>query len=136
MRIVRYIIIFSFFIITGGYFVMAEKNNITSLKWKERLLLIHVINDNYLEQYANDFYHNHLCDFKNRHLKLLIFHHNQNNIYHIPDYMKDKQGIWLVGYDGFIAGHSADTSYFKQLFYDIDAMPIRQSEMQQQSSSC
>ena len=54
---------------------------------------------------------------------------NEVNDYIVPDKLKNKYGIWLIGYDGKVKGHSTDISLLKKIHHLIDKMPIRKREM-------
>ena len=43
--------------------------------------------------------------------------------------MKNKNGIWLIGYDGNVKDYSIDDSILLRLFNLIDSMPMRKNEM-------
>ena len=49
--------------------------------------------------------------------------------YIFPDKYKNKYGIWLIGYDSQVKGHSTDISLLKKIHHLIDKMPIRKKEM-------
>ena len=53
----------------------------------------------------------------------------KNKDYIIPKFIKNKNGIWLIGYDGNVKDYSIDDSILPRLFNLIDSMPIRQNEM-------
>ena len=51
------------------------------------------------------------------------------NNYIFSNKYKNKYGIWLIGYDGQVKGHSKDISLLKKIHHLIDKMPIRKKEM-------
>ena len=46
-----------------------------------------------------------------------------------PEFINNKYGIWLIGYDGMIKDYSSDDKIFLKLFDLIDSMPMRKSEI-------
>ena len=47
---------------------------------------------------------------------------------YFPDKYKNKYGIWLIGYDGQVKGHSTDISLLKKIHHLIDKMPIKKKK--------
>ena len=69
------------------------------------------------------------CEIEDRNLEIIFYKNFKNNDYSKPDFINNKNGIWLIGYDGLIKDYSSDDQIFLQLFDLIDSMPIRKSEM-------
>ena len=59
----------------------------------------------------------------------IIFFENFKNKHYTNDFIKDKYGIWLIGYDGNIKDYTEDDKIFLGLFDLIDSMPMRKNEM-------
>ena len=51
-------------------------------------------------------------------------------------YFKDKTGIWLIGYDGYIKAFSKDNSLLSDVYNLIDNMPIGKEEKKELISKC
>ena len=58
------------------------------------------------------------------------------NKYVIPERYKDKYGIQLIGYDVGHKSYSTDVLLLQEIHNIIDTMPIRQSEMAEQTKKC
>ena len=106
------------------------QEQIQSLSWNKRIVLfiskkkyVYYINE------VDDFFKKYSCENKIRNLKYIRIVGNEVNEYIFPDKYKNKYGIWLIGYDGQIKGHSTDVSLLKKIHYLIDKMPIRKIEM-------
>ena len=106
------------------------QKQIQSFSWKNRIVLfitkgkyIHFINE------VDEFFKKHRCENKIRNLKYIKIVGNEVNDYIVPDKLKNKYGIWLIGYDGKVKGHSTDISLLKKIHHLIDKMPIRKREM-------
>ena len=106
------------------------QKQIQSFSWNKRIVLfitkgkyVHFINevDYYFKKYS--------CENKIRNLKYIRIVGDKVNEYIFPEKYKDKYGIWLIGYDGQVKGHSTDISLLKKIHYLIDKMPIRKREM-------
>ena len=103
---------------------------IQSFSWKNRIVLfitkgkyIHFINE------VDEFFKKHKCENEIRNLEYIKIVGNEVNDYIVPDKLKNKYGIWLIGYDGKVKGHSTDISLLKKIHHLIDKMPIRKREM-------
>ena len=101
-----------------------------SFLWKNRIVLfitkgkyIHFINE------VDEFFKKHKCENEIRNLEYIKIVGNEVNDYIVPDKLKNKYGIWLIGYDGKVKGHSTDISLLKKIHHLIDKMPIRKREM-------
>ena len=84
---------------------------------------IHFINE------VDEFFKKHSCENEIRNLEYIKIVGDEVNDYIFPDKYKDKYGIWLIGYDGKVKGHSTDISLLKKIHHLIDKMPIRKREM-------
>ena len=103
---------------------------ISELNWKKRLLVISYQNeDNLVFIQTTKFISNNTRQIDDRNLEIIFFENFKNKQYTTPDFIEDKYGIWLIGYDGNIKDYSIDDSILPRLFNLIDSMPIRQNEM-------
>ena len=101
------------------------------------MLLINIDNtENELYQSLLKFQIEKFCEFEDRKLIGIKFEDGINNAYFTPDYISNKYGMWLVGYDGTVKGFSEDQSFLYQIFDIIDQMPMRQNEIQNNPSKC
>ena len=101
-----------------------------SFSWNKRIVLfitkakyVHFINevDNFFDKYK--------CENEKRNLEYIKIVGDEVNKYIFPDKYENKYGIWLIGYDGEVKGHSTDISLLKKIHNLIDKMPIRKQEM-------
>ena len=106
------------------------QKQIQSYSWNKRIVLfitkgkyIHFINE------VNDFFKKYSCENETRNLELIKIVGDEVNNYIFPDRYKNKYGLWLIGYDGQVKGHSTDISLLKKIHNLIDKMPIRKREM-------
>ena len=106
------------------------QKQIQSFSWNKRIVLfitkgkyIHFINE------VDDFFKKYKCENEIRNLEFIKIVGDEVNDYIFPDKYKNKYGIWLIGYDGQVKGHSTDISLLKKIHNLIDKMPIRKREM-------
>ena len=106
------------------------QKQIQSFSWNKRIVLfitkgkyIHFINE------VDDFFKKYKCENEIRNLEFIKIVGDEVNDYIFPDKYKNKYGIWLIGYDGKVKGHSTDISLLKKIHNLIDKMPIRKREM-------
>ena len=103
---------------------------ISELNWKKRLLVI-----SYENQYdqifikTKKFISDNKCEIEDRNLKIIFYENFDNKDYSKPEFINNKYGIWLIGYDGMIKDSSFDDKIFLKLFDLIDTMPMRKEEM-------
>jgi len=120
--------IFIILILFINFQIMAKQ--ISELNWKKRLLLISYQNDgDQIFIKTTKFISDNRCEIEDRNLQIVFFEKFKNKDYIIPKFIKNKNGIWLIGYDGNVKGYSIDDSILPRLFNLIDSMPIRQNEM-------
>ena len=120
--------IFIILILFINFQIMAKQ--ISELNWKKRLLLISYQNDgDQIFIKTTKFISNNKCEIEDRNLQIVFFEKFKNKDYIIPKFIKNKNGIWLIGYDGNVKDYSVDDSILPRLFNLIDSMPIRQNEM-------
>ena len=107
---------------------MAKK--ISELNWQKRLLIVSYENkeDELLIQ-TKKFIISNNCKINDRKLDIIYFEKFLNEKFETPKFIESKKGIWLIGYDGQVKGHSSDISLLKKIHHLIDKMPIRKKEM-------
>ena len=116
------------------------QKQIQSYSWNKRIVLfitkgkyIHFINE------VDDFYKKYKCENEIRNLEYVKIVGDEVSNYIFPEKYKNKYGIWLIGYDGQVKGHSTDISLLKKIHHLIDKMPMRKKEMidsPEQSGKC
>ena len=106
------------------------QKQIQSYSWNKRIVLfitkgkyIHFINE------VDNFFYKYKCENEKRNLEYIKIVGDEVNKYIFPDKYENKYGIWLIGYDGQVKGHSTDISLLKKIHHLIDKMPIRKKEM-------
>ena len=120
--------IFTILILFINFEIMAKQ--ISELNWKKRLLVISYQNeDDLVFIQTKKFISNNTCQIVDRNLEIIFFENFKNKQYRTPDFIKDKYGIWLIGYDGNIKDYTEDDKIFLGLFDLIDSMPMRKNEI-------
>ena len=106
------------------------QKQIQSFSWNKRIVLfitkgkyIHFINE------VDDFFKKYRCENEIRNLEYIKIVDDEIRDYIFPDKYKNKYGIWLIGYDGQVKGHSTDISLLKKIHQLIDKMPMRKREL-------
>ena len=103
---------------------------ISELSWEKRLLVI-----SYDEQEdqifikSKKFISDNKCEIEDRNLEIIFYEKFKNKDYVKPEFIDNKYGIWLIGYDGMIKDFSNDDKIYLRLFDLIDSMPMRKDEM-------
>ena len=110
---------------------------INSFSWDRRIVLLiseennlNVINE------TDNFFNRNSCENEDRNLEYIRIVGDDINKYIIPDRYKDKYGIWLIGYDGGDKSYSTNVLLLQEIHNIIDTMPIRRSEMAEQTKKC
>ena len=120
--------IFTILILFINFEIMAKQ--VSELNWKKRLLVISYQNeDDLVFIQTTKFISNNTCQIVDRNLEIIFFENFKNKQYTTPDFIKDKYGIWLIGYDGNIKDYTEDDKIFLGLFDLIDSMPMRKNEI-------
>ena len=110
---------------------------INSFSWDRRVvLLITKEKNDQLIMKTDNFFNRNSCENEERNLEYIRIVGDDINKYIIPDRYKNKYGIWLIGYDGGDKSYSTDASLLKEIHSIIDKMPIRRSEMAEQTKKC
>ena len=103
---------------------------ISELTWEKRLLIISYKNQNdQIFTKTKKFISDNKCEIEDRNLEIIFYEKFENKDYSKPEFINNKYGIWLIGYDGMIKDFSSDKKIFLQLFNLIDSMPMRKDEM-------
>ena len=134
LEMIKKICLLFIFIILSSISTSSEKidlqKQIQSFSWNKRIVLfitkgkyIHFINE------VDDFFKKYKCENEIRNLEYLKIVGDEVSNYIFPYKYKNKYGIWLIGYDGQVKGHSTDISLLKKIHNLIDKMPIRKREM-------
>ena len=103
---------------------------ISELSWEKRLLVISYEkkNDRIFIK-TKKFISDNKCEIKDRNLEIIFYKKFENKDYSKPEFINNKYGIWLIGYDGMIKDFSYNDEIFIRLFDSIDSMPMRKYEM-------
>ena len=105
-------------------------NQITELLWEKRLLIISYENmDDQILTKTEKFIFDNKCEIEDRNLKIIFYERFENKDFVTPNFINNKYGIWLIGYDGMIKDYSSDDKIFSRLFNLVDSMPMRKDEM-------
>ena len=103
---------------------------ISELNWKKRLLLVSYKNeDEKIFNESKKFISDNKCQIDDRNLEILFFKNFKNKYYSTPDFIENKYGVWLIGYDGNIKDYTEDDKIYLGLLDLIDSMPMRKNEM-------
>ena len=108
---------------------------INSFSWDIRIVLFIAKDIQFINE-TDNFFKSNSCKNKERNLKYIRIAGDDIDKYIIPDRYKNKHGIWLIGYDGGDKSYSTDASLLKEIHSIIDTMPIRRSEMAEQTKKC
>ncbi|MDC6448073.1 DUF4174 domain-containing protein [Alphaproteobacteria bacterium] len=107
---------------------MAEK--ISELSWEKRLLVVsYEKQDDQIFIKIKKFISDNKCEIEDRNLKIIFYEKFENENYSKPEFISNKYGIWLIGYDGMIKDYSSDDKILIRLFDLIDSMLIRKNEI-------
>ena len=103
---------------------------ISELNWKKRLLLVSYKNeDEKIFNESKKFISDNKCQIDDRNLEILFFKNFKNKDFSTPDFIENKYGVWLIGYDGNIKDYTENDKIYLDLFDLIDSMPMRKNEM-------
>ncbi len=112
-------------------------NEIFSLAGKQRLLIVaSENNEDSLISAVNSFYIINRCHIHERNLRIITFVDNYHPQFSIPTFATNQSGIWLLGYDGHVAGYSKHQELLSTVLDLIDDMPIRKKEILESTSAC
>ena len=102
---------------------------LSELSWEKRLLVVsYEKQDDQIFTKTKKFISENKCKIEDRNLEIIFYEKFVNKDYSKPDFMNNKYGIWLIGYDGMIKDSSSDDKIFLRLFDLIDSMPMRKDE--------
>ena len=103
---------------------------ISELNWGKRLLIVsYEKQDDQIFIITKKFLSDNKCEIEERNLEIILYESFENKDYSKPEFIDNKYGIWLIGYDGMIKDYSSDDKIFLKLFDLIDSMPMRKDEM-------
>lgn len=141
----KYFILLTF-LVFNGLLSMAQQNPLTKYQWKNRLLIIYSSksDNDKLQEQINKFRFS-TAEYNER--ELLVFHLSNNDFQNLNENvpvgssisaMKDFLSlqyeedfkVFLIGKDGGIKLKSKEVLSNQKLFATIDAMPMRQNEME------
>jgi len=124
--LMKYII----FIILSFISLAIMAKQISELSWEKRLLVVsYKKQDDQIFTKTKKFISDNKCEIEDRNLEIIFYEKFENKDYSKPEFINNKYGIWLIGYDGMIKDFSSDKKIFLQLFNLIDSMPMRKDEM-------
>ena len=100
------------------------------MSWKKRLFVVsYEKQDDLIFTKTKKFISSNKCEIEDRNLEIIFYEKFKNKNYSKPEFINNKYGIWLIGYDGMIKDSSSDDKIFLRLFDLIDSMPMRKNEM-------
>ena len=103
---------------------------ISKFNWEMRLLVVsYQKQDDQIFIKTKNFISEKKCEIEDRNLEIIFYKNFKNKDYLKPEFINNKFGIWLIGYDGMIKYYSSDEKIFLKLFDLIDSMPMRKNEM-------
>tara|TARA_B100000927_G_C16037061_1_gene297426 strand:+ start:50 stop:436 length:387 start_codon:yes stop_codon:yes gene_type:complete len=103
---------------------------ISELNWKKRLVVISFEKkEDKIFLSTQKFIRENECSINDRNLEFIFYEKFKNSEYEAPNFIFDKLGIWLLGYDGAIKDYSKDDKIYLGLLSLIDSMPMRKNEM-------
>ena len=107
---------------------------ISDFNWEKRIIIISYGKQNdELFTKSIKYISDNKCEIDDRNLEIIFFENFKNKNFLTPKFINEKNGIWLLGYDGEIKDYSKDDKIFLRLFNLIDSMPMRKQEMKKNS---
>ena len=117
-----------------------NKKDLSSFQWKKRILIFNTVSNNESSRKRNEEIKNWVkinrCQIQERNLIVVIFEKGLNSIYKLSPSLRNKRGVWLVGYDGSIKDYSDNMDLLERIMRVVDEMPIRKNEMKNRTSTC
>ena len=139
------VILFNSFLIffLSAYLSVASeksKKDLSSFQWQKRILIFNSVNNQKSLRERNKkieaWIKINWCQIEERNLIIVNFDEGLNSIYELPPYVNKKQGVWLIGYDGFIKDYSENLDLLERVMRIIDEMPMRLNEIENKISTC
>ena len=139
------VILFNIFLIffLSAYLSAANeksKKDLSSFQWQKRILIFNSVNNHKGVRERNKkieaWMKINWCQIEERNLIIVNFDEGLNSIYEIPPSVNKKQGVWLIGYDGFIKDYSENLDLLERVMRIIDEMPMRLNEIENKISTC
>ena len=116
------------------------KKDLSSFQWQKRILIFNTTNNHTGVRERNKkieaWMQINWCQIEERNLIIVNFDEGLNSIYEIPPSINKKQGVWLIGYDGFIKDYSENLDLLERVMRVIDKMPMRLNEIENKISTC
>ena len=116
------------------------KKDLSSLQWEKRILIFNSVNNQKGLRERNKkieaWIKINWCQIEERNLIIVNFDEGLNSIYELPPSLNKKQGVWLIGYDGFIKDYSENLDLLERVMRIIDEMPMRLNEIDNKISTC
>ena len=85
---------------------------------------------------VNNFFITQKCENLQRNLELFKVTKKKYDSTNFSNYFKNKKGIWLIGYDGYVKAYSEDNFLLSNIHNLIDEMPIRKQEIRELKKNC
>lgn len=102
---------------------------LTQFQWKQRLLVAVAPSNAPLFSTITAFQNAYQCDILDRDLHVILADIGSDQWRALPERMRDKPGLYLVGYDGGIKDYSQDDALLGRLNVVIDQMPMRRRKL-------
>ena len=116
------------------------KKDLSSFQWEKRILIFHSVDNQKGLRERNKkieaWIKINRCQIEERNLIIVNFDEGLNSIYELPLSVNKKQGVWLIGYDGFIKDYSENLDLLERVMKVIDEMPMRLNEIENKISTC
>ena len=117
-----------------------SKKDLSWFQWQKRILIFNSVNNQKGSRERNKkieaWTKNNRCQIEERNLIIVNFDEGLNSIYELPPAVNKNQGVWLIGYDGFVKDYSEDLDLLERVMRIIDEMPMRLNEIENKISTC
>lgn len=111
---------------------------ISNFVWKHRLLVVVAQENSELFKKVAAYRQIYACDITDRNIHIIEAVHGTHQWMALPEPIRKRSGLHLVGYDGGVKDYSSDGALLGRLDLVIDQMPMRQRELagRNQQSPC
>ena len=117
-----------------------SKKDLSSFQWQKRILIFNSVNNQKGSRERNKkieaWIKINWCQIEERNLIIVNFDAGLNSIYEFPQDVNKNQGVWLIGYDGFVKDYSENLDLLERVMRIIDRMPMRLNEIENRISTC
>ena len=117
-----------------------SKKDLSSFQWQKRILIFNSVNNQKGLRERNKkieaWIKINWCQIEERNLIIVNFDAGLNSIYEFPQDVNKNQGVWLIGYDGFVKDYSENLDLLERVMRIIDRMPMRLNEIENKISTC